>query len=260
MINHQFIRSRETPNVPAQYVIDLLAELNQNRLVTMMYDSPDKQEMIEQAKKLEASRSQGSLASDFAMVNNALTVKIKYYIVKSDRSCTLFLREPNYQRQEKHPMQLHLKQFYMGRRSSKRYADEDNSAEMTSKISRNILCLEDVEPLQPKRDTSGGNYNKILNTDQSHTILDPEPNYRSLNRLQSYRKSDSYDRFDKEVYPPTTTEIRELQRWQMESEGLREKREKIEEIKAAHKKNIESISLQKTENLTNLRRSIRRES
>jgi hypothetical protein len=62
MLNHQFIRSRETPNVPTQYVVDLLAEINQNRLVSMVYDSEDKlNASIESLpKKLEVSRSQGS--------------------------------------------------------------------------------------------------------------------------------------------------------------------------------------------------------
>jgi hypothetical protein len=84
----------------------------------------------------------------------------------------------------------------------------------------------------------------VLSTDQSHTVLQAgEDHRRSLNRLQSYRKSDSYDRFEKQVYP-LATEVRQSQGW--EGVGVEEKRERIEEIKAAHKKNIASISLQKT--------------
>jgi hypothetical protein len=43
MSNHQFIRSRDTPNVPPQYSLNLVAEINQNRLVTMVYDSGQKE-------------------------------------------------------------------------------------------------------------------------------------------------------------------------------------------------------------------------
>jgi hypothetical protein len=66
-------------------------------------------------------------------------------------------------------MNLHLKQFYLPRRSSKRYAEEDN-IEIASKISRNIISLDEVEPVHSLRRDSG-NYLKILSTDQSHTVL-----------------------------------------------------------------------------------------
>jgi hypothetical protein len=65
-------------------------------------------------------------------------------MVKTDLSCTLFIREPNYRKEERHPMQLQMKQFYVPRRSSHRYAEEDTAQEITSKISRNILSLEDL--------------------------------------------------------------------------------------------------------------------
>lgn len=93
-------------------------------------------------------------------------------------------------------MQIQMKQFYLPRRSSHRY-DDDYAPEITSKISRNILSLEELQPTQTHRRETGP-YTKILSTDQSHTMLDGgEELGRSVNRLMSYRKSESYDRFDK---------------------------------------------------------------
>lgn len=44
MIKHQFIRSREAPNVPPQYCLDFIAEINQVRMVSITYDAPEKHE------------------------------------------------------------------------------------------------------------------------------------------------------------------------------------------------------------------------
>lgn len=84
-------------------------------------------------------------------------------------------------------MQLQMKQFYLPRRASHRY-DEDYAPEISSKISRNILSLDDMQPTQTQRRETGP-YAKILNTDQSHTVLDGSDMDRSVNRLISYRKS-----------------------------------------------------------------------
>ena len=70
---------------------------------------------------------------------------------------------------------------------------------------------------------------------------------------------ESFDRFDKEVYPPVTEPIRDSSRYLENMQDLKSKREKIEEIKSSHRQNIAYISGQKTENLTNLRRSIIKE-
>lgn len=99
----------------------------------------------------ENTRSQASLGSDFALVGNVLSIKIKYFIVKTDHSCTLLLKEPNYQREQKHPMQIQLKQFYIPRNSSRRYAEEDIPHDVHSKISRNILSLDDLKPVPNHR-------------------------------------------------------------------------------------------------------------
>lgn len=48
MLNHQFIRSREPPIVPPQYVIDIVAEINQNRLISIVYDKEERQELVKQ--------------------------------------------------------------------------------------------------------------------------------------------------------------------------------------------------------------------
>lgn len=160
---------------------------------------------------------------------------------------------------------MNANHFYFGKRSlSKRY--DDNSGEVLSKISRNIMSLNDFEGtssqpsqrrLQEKRESAA--YPKILNTDQSHSIIDSLSPKNSLGKFHSYRKVDSYDRFDKEVYPAVTESIKDSLRYLENNEDLKSKREKIEEIKSSHKHNIAYISEQKTENLSNLRRSIVKE-
>jgi hypothetical protein len=45
MIKHQFIRSREAPNVPPQYCLDFVAEVNQIRMVSITYDAHEKYEV-----------------------------------------------------------------------------------------------------------------------------------------------------------------------------------------------------------------------
>ncbi len=45
---------------------------------------------------------------------------------------------------------------------------------------------------------------KILNTDQSHSIISLSPQ-NSMSQMRPYLKAESYDRFDREVYPAAAT-------------------------------------------------------
>jgi len=70
-------------------------------MVSIVYDSYEKltkeSHSDSGSRKLEVSRSQGS---DIAfMGKNVISVRLKYFMVKVDLSCTLFLREPNYRRE-----------------------------------------------------------------------------------------------------------------------------------------------------------------
>lgn len=149
------------------------------------------------SKKLQSSKSQSSINTDIALISNTLCIKIKYYIVKNDVSCTLFIKQPKYQltHRAKQASNINLNQFYLGKKSiSKRYGEESNNGDMYSKISRNIMSLNDFEGLL-SRDSQRKNtqrkqtaFNKILNTDQSHTIIGSISHEHSLKKLQGYRK------------------------------------------------------------------------
>jgi hypothetical protein len=163
------------------------------------------------SKKLENSRSQSSLNTDIALISDTLCIKIKYFLVKKDLSCTIFIKEPQYPPHSKRTkddknLRLNLNLYYLGKKSlSKRY-EEENSGEVLSKISRNIMSLNDFEglPTNMRKATErkeSAIYHKILSTDQSHSIINSLSPKSSYNKFQSYRKNDSFDRFDKEVYP-----------------------------------------------------------
>ena len=65
-------------------------------MVSMVYDSHKDLSSDSATRKLEISRSQGS--DIISMGNNIFSVRLKYFLVKEDLSCTLFLRESNYRK------------------------------------------------------------------------------------------------------------------------------------------------------------------
>jgi hypothetical protein len=166
-------------------------------------------------KILQSQQSVTSLNSGINIVDDVITIKIKFFLGKVDYSCTLVLKPPNYnikKLSKDASLNSYREGYYLGRKKShsKRYDDEYTMP--VSKISRHVISLNRLDESQLASSRKNSVFEqKILNTDQSHTVIDSLTPEHSLTKISD--KFDRYDKFDKEIYPPATEVLKESLRY-----------------------------------------------
>lgn len=143
-----------------------------------------------EGRSLAKQRSYESLASDVELNNGVLYLRVKFYLATLNYSCYLVINQPVF-----NPLSIGSvanlsvnKEYYLGRKKSlsKRY--DDHSMQNFSKISRNIISLDNSLPVSHEK-AQNWDYQKILSTDQSHSIIGSLSPNSSLQRLEAEHRS-----------------------------------------------------------------------
>lgn len=101
------------------------------------------------AKAIHTQRSVATLNSDYNMVDDAITIKIRFFLGTVDYSGIAILKSPGYNVGKTIRKEASLNSFrdgyYLGRKKSlsKRY--EELQTEPVSKISRHVISLNKLE-------------------------------------------------------------------------------------------------------------------
>lgn len=100
-------------------------------------------------KALESQKSVSTLNADISIIDNIIFIRIRFFVSATDFSCLLMLKSPAYSVSKKivHDSSLnsYREGYYLGRKKhiSKRYVED--YTEPLSKISRNIISLEQLD-------------------------------------------------------------------------------------------------------------------
>lgn len=99
MAHHQFVTSGPCPQSPNHTTTNLIDTINDNKLVSILQENEMtlKEGSPEHAMKIiQSKRSVASLNSDIQIVDDVVSMKIKFFHGSTDYSGLIILKSPNY--------------------------------------------------------------------------------------------------------------------------------------------------------------------
>ena len=268
MHNHQFIRSKTAPNVPTQFTTNLVKVINSHKVVSVVHDIDKHSTVGSEESKIRGLAEQKSVNSihnnEISIFGDVLCFRVKFFIVSRDYSCLLMVKSMTFAAEKLFNKELTMnsyqEQAFLHRKKSgykKIEKIEKEGQQRSNRITRNVMSLDQINDGEERvQQQTSRRYEKILNTDQSHSFLDSLSPQNSVEALNSHRASGAYDKFDKEVYPPATEGVRyshTMKRSLDKLHDLKTKRQLIDVVRTSHRDKINEVVSKKCEHLNHIK-------